>query len=168
QLGLSMADKVEIDYLVELEKSLQTVGGSPTTAAKILEGITLFDAESDVNLVLFINPKDYNKLVGSLLSVGGSVQERAITTGQVTDLLGLKAIERTKRVTEGKGYLQVFSTAEPEDSEDQSSAIEIVLKQEVNVEKDADILKRTVVITSNRHYAVNLKNDKGVVKFTGV
>lgn len=168
QLGLSMADKVDIDYVAALDKALQTVAGSPTTTANILAGIDVFDTESDINLVLFINPKDYTKLVQNLLTVGGSVQERAITTGQVSELLGLKAIERTKRVAEGKGYLQVFSTTAPEDSEGQSSAIEIVLKQEVSVQKDTDILKRTVVIATNRHYAVNLKNDKGVVKFTGV
>lgn len=168
QLGLSMADKVDIDYVAALDTALQTVAGSPTTTANILAGIDVFDTESDINLVLFINPKDYTKLVQNLLTVGGSVQERAITTGQVSELLGLKAIERTKRVAEGKGYLQVFSTTAPEDSEGQSSAIEIVLKQEVSVQKDTDILKRTVVIATNRHYAVNLKNDKGVVKFTGV
>lgn len=168
QLGLSMADKVDIDYVAALDKALQTVAGSPTTTANILAGIDVFDTESDINLVLFINPKDYTKLVQNLLTVGGSVQERAITTGQVSELLGLKAIERTKRVAEGKGYLQVFSTTAPEDSEGQSSAIEIVLKQEVSVQKGTDILKRTVVIATNRHYAVNLKNDKGVVKFTGV
>lgn len=168
QLGLSMADKVDIDYVAALDTALQTVAGSPTTTANILAGIDVFDTESDINLVLFINPKDYTKLVQNLVTVGGSVQERAITTGQVSELLGLKAIERTKRVAEGKGYLQVFSTTAPEDSEGQSSAIEIVLKQEVSVQKDTDILKRTVVIATNRHYAVNLKNDKGVVKFTGV
>lgn len=168
QLGLAMGDKVDMDYIAALETGLQTVGGSPTTAAKILEGIAVFDTESDINLVLFINPKDYTKLVASLLSVGGSVQERALTTGQVSDLLGLKAIERTKRVPEGKGYLQIFATEEPDESEGQSSAVEIILKQDVNIEKDSDILKRTVVIAANRHYAVNLKNDKGVVKFTGI
>lgn len=168
QLSLAMSDKIDLDYVAALETGLQTVAGSPTTVANILAGIDVFDSESDINLVLFINPKDYTKLVQNLLTAGGSVQERAITTGQVSELLGLKAIERTKRVVEGKGYLQVFSTNEPNDSEGQSSAVEIVLKQEVNVQKDSDILKRTVVIATNRHYAVSLKNDKGVVKFTGI
>lgn len=168
QLGLSMAEKVELDYIVELDTGLQTVAGSPTTAAKILEGITVFDNESDINIVLFINTKDYNKLVQSLLTAGGSTADRAMTTGEVSNILGLSAIERTKRVAEGKGYLQIFGTQASKDTEEQSSAIEIVLKKEVAVNKDADVLKRTVVIAANRHYAVNLKNDKGVVKFTGV
>lgn len=167
QLALSMADKVEIDYIAELDKALQTVPGSPTSPAKILEAIAVFDTEVDLDLVLFINPKDYTALVQNVLTVGGSVQERAMTTGQVAELVGVKAIERSRRVPAGKGYLQIYNATDNAESEDQSGAVEIVLKQDVNVNKDADILKRTVVIATNRHYAVNLKNDKGVVKFTG-
>lgn len=168
QLAIAMADKVEIDYIAALDTALQTVGGSPTTPAKILEAVTVFDSEGDLDLVLFMNPADYTTLVQNLLTVGGTVQERALTSGQVSELLGLKAIERSRRVAAGKGYLQIYSTTAPEESEDPTSAVEIVLKQDVGVNKDADILKRTVVIAANRHYVVNLKDDKGVVKFTGV
>ncbi|WP_139992832.1 N4-gp56 family major capsid protein [Kurthia sp. Dielmo] len=167
QLAIAMADKVEIDYIAALDTALQTVGGSPTTPAKILEAVTVFDSEGDLDLVLFMNPADYTTLVQNLLTVGGTVQERALTSGQVSELLGLKAIERSRRVAAGKGYLQIYSTTAPEESEDPASAVEIVLKQDVGVNKDADILKRTVVIAANRHYVVNLKDDKGVVKFTG-
>lgn len=167
QLAIAMADKVEIDYIAALDTALQTVGGSPTTLAKILEAVTVFDSEGDLDLVLFMNPADYTTLVQNLLTVGGTVQERALTSGQVSELLGLKAIERSRRVAAGKGYLQIYSTTAPEESEDPTSAVEIVLKQDVGVNKDADILKRTVVIAANRHYVVNLKDDKGVVKFTG-
>jgi len=167
QLAIAMADKVEIDYIAALDTALQTVGGSPTTPAKILEAVTVFDSEGDLDLVLFMNPADYTTLVQNLLTVGGTVQERALTSGQVSELLGLKAIERSRRVAAGKGDLQIYSTTAPEESEDPTSAVEIVLKQDVGVNKDADILKRTVVIAANRHYVVNLKDDKGVVKFTG-
>ena len=167
KLAIAMADKVEIDYIAALDTALQTVGGSPTTPAKILEAVTVFDSEGDLDLVLFMNPADYTTLVQNLLTVGGTVQERALTSGQVSELLGLKAIERSRRVAAGKGYLQIYSTTAPEESEDPASAVEIVLKQDVGVNKDADILKRTVVIAANRHYVVNLKDDKGVVKFTG-
>lgn len=167
QLALAMADKVDTEYIAALETAKQTVAGSPTTVAKILEGVAVFNSESDLNLVLFINPKDYTKLVGSLLTAGGTTQERAMTTGQVAELVGVKAIERSRRVTEGKGYLQVYATQEPEQSEDQSSAMEIVMKKDVAINRDGDILARTVVVAANSHYAVNLKNDAGVVKFTG-
>lgn len=167
QLALSMADKVDIDYIAELEKAVQTVSGSPTTVAKILEAIAVFNAESDLNLVLFINPTDYTKLVQSLLTAGGATQQQALSTGQVSELVGVKTIERTRRVAEGKGFLQVFNTSEPGDSEDQSSAMEIVLKKDVAVNRDGDILARTVVVAANTYYTVNLKNDAGVVKFSG-
>lgn len=163
QLALSMGDKVDIDYVAELEKALQVVAKAPTSIANILEGITLFNAEGDLNLVLFINPTDYTTLLTSLFAVGGNIQQQAVTTGQVANILGIKAIERTKRVPVGKGYLQQF--ADSPDDENQTSAMEIVLKQDVNVNRDGDILKRTVTIATNAYYVVNLKNDKGVVKF---
>lgn len=84
QLAIAMADKVEIDYIAALDTALQTVGGSPTTPAKILEAVTVFDSEGDLDLVLFMNPADYTTLVQNLLTVGGTVQERALTSGQVS------------------------------------------------------------------------------------
>lgn len=167
QLALSMADKVERDYIVALDTAPQSVVGAPTTVATILSALALLNAEEDLTTVLFINTEDYLELVANIIGTGGAAGAAALTTAQVVDLLGIDAIERSRRVEKGKGYLQVFKTKEPDDSEDQSSAMEIVLKQDVAVEKDADILARTVVIAANRHYTVNLKNDKGVVKFGG-
>lgn len=154
QILLSMRDKIEIDYLAVLNTALLSFTGTPTSPSAILDAIDVFGAEDDLELVLFIHPKDYTKLVKSLFNVGGTTQEIAVTKGQVAELVGVKDIVKTNRLTEGLSFLQQFG------------AVEIVNKKKVAVKTGEDILARTHVIAANAHYGVNLYNDNGVVKIT--
>lgn len=154
QLLLAMKDKVEIDYLATLNTSLLSHNAAPVTPTAIIDAKDVFGDEGEVECVLFIHPKDYTKLVKSLFTAGGSIQETAIAKGKVAELVGVKDIERSNRLTEGTAFLQKFG------------AVEIVNKKEVDVKKDEDILARTVVVAANAHYTTNLYNDNGVVKIT--
>lgn len=158
QLKMAMADKVEIDYVATLNSALLSFNGAPVSTTNILDAIDVFGDEEESQLVLFINPKDYTKLVKSLFNVGGSVQETAIAKAKVAEIVGVNDIKKTKRVAEGKGYLQKFG------------AVEIVNKKTVDVQTDYDVLARTHVLAANAHYTTNLLNDNGVVKLgvTGV
>lgn len=62
--------------------------------------------------MLFIHPKDYTKLVKNLFTVGGKTQETAITKGQVAEVVGVKDIVKTKRLTEGTSFLQKIGAIE--------------------------------------------------------
>ncbi|MFD2867483.1 N4-gp56 family major capsid protein [Kurthia populi] len=154
QLTKAMADKVEIDYLATLGTSLLTSTLGAETPGAILDAIDVFGDEDEQSLVLFVHPKDYTKLVKNLFAVGGSTQETAVTKAQVSELVGVKDIVKTKRLTEGTSYLQKFG------------AVEIVNKKKVNLETDYDILARTHVLAANAHYTTNLRDDNGVVKIT--
>lgn len=154
QLTKAMADKVEIDYLATLGTSLLTSTLGAETPGAILDAIDVFGDEDEQSLVLFVHPKDYTKLVKNLFTVGGSTQETAVTKAQVSELVGVKDIVKTKRLTEGTSYLQKFG------------AVEIVNKKKVNLETDYDILARTHVLAANAHYTTNLRDDNGVVKIT--
>ena len=154
QLTKAMADKVEIDYLATLGESLLASTLGVETPGAILDAIDVFGDEDEQSLVLFVHPKDYTKLVKNLFAVGGSTQETAVTKAQVSELVGVKDIVKTKRLTEGTSYLQKFG------------AVEIVNKKKVNLETDYDILARTHVLAANAHYTTNLRDDNGVVKIT--
>lgn len=154
QLKLAMSDKIEIDYLAALNTSLLSFTGAPTTPGAILDAIDVFGDEDETELVLFIHPKDYTKLVKNLFTVGGNTQETAISKGQVAEVVGVKEIVKTKRLTEGTSFLQKFG------------AVEIVNKKKVDVKTDYDILARTHVLAANAHYGINLFNDNGVVKIS--
>ena len=147
QILLSLADKVEIDYVAELDKALLSHAGAPTTAEAIMDAIAQFEDEDDENYILFIHPTDYAELAKSLID-GNTFLSRA----QIADLIGVSEIERTRRVAAGTGFVQ------------KQGAVEIVYKKRANVEGDHDILARTFVLAGNQYYTVNLYNDNGVVK----
>lgn len=90
----------------------------------------------------------------NLFTVGGNTQEIAISKGRVAEVVGVKEIVKTKRLTEGTSFLQKFG------------AVEIVNKKKVEVKTDYDILARTHVLAANAHYGINLFNDNGVVKIS--
>ncbi|MEH7381761.1 N4-gp56 family major capsid protein [Bacillus sp. JJ1533] len=154
QITMSLADKMEIDYLATLASAQLSFAGAATSAANIIDAVDVFGDEDEEDYILFINNKDYTKLVKSLFSVGGDAQDKALSKGQVSELVGVKDIVRTKRLPEGTSYLQ------------KQDAVEIVYKRGVNVNKDADILARTVVLAGNQYYTTNLYNESGVVKMT--
>lgn len=168
QLGKSIADKIDIDCVAALETAPQFIAEAPTSAPNILKAIETFNSEDDLNLVLFIHPKDYSKLVLSFFTAGGELQQRALTDGEVATIVGVKAIEKTRRVAEGKGYLMVYQTPEERaETEEPSSALEIVMKRDVDLEPDYNNKTRIHDIIANIYYAVNLRDDSAVVRFGG-
>ena len=148
QITLSLADKIEIDYLASLNETQLVFNGDATSVANILDAIDLFGDEDEESYVLFINPRDYTKLVKSI------ADGTHLSKAQVAELCGLSAIEKTKRVEEGTAFIQ------------KQDAVEIVYKKRPNIEQDRDILARTFVLAGNQYYTTNLYNEAGVVKMT--
>jgi hypothetical protein len=148
QITLSMADKLEIDYLASLnETPLAFTGGAAVTAQNVLDAIELFGDEDEEEYVLFLNPKDYNKLYKSLVD-GNTFLSKA----QIAELVGVNDIVKTKRLAEGTSFVQ------------KAGAVEIVYKKRAQIKSDEDILARTVVLAGNQYYTTNLFNEGGVVK----
>ena len=152
QITLSLADKMEIDYLATLGETQLSFNGTATSAENIIDAVDVFDDEDDENYILFINNKDYTKLVKSLFGVGGETQNQALTKAQVSELVGVGDIVKTKRLPEGTSYLQ------------KQGAVEIVYKKRPNIESGHDILARTFILAGNQYYVTNLYNESGVVK----
>lgn len=152
QITLSLADKMEIDYLASLNETKLSFDGTATSADSIIDAVDVFDDEDDEDYILFINNKDYTKLVKSLFNVGGDIQQVAMARAEVAELVGVEDIVRTKRLQEGTSFLQ------------KQGAVEIVYKKRPNVNHDHDILARTFVLAGNQYYTTNLFNESGVVK----
>jgi hypothetical protein len=152
QIALSLADKMEIDYLASLGQTALTFNGTATSADSIIDAVDVFNDEDEGNYILFVNNKDYTKLVKSLFNVGGDVQHTALTKAQVSELVGVKDIVKTRRLPEGTSYLQ------------KQGAVEIVYKKRPQVNSGHDILARTFVLAGNQYYTTNLYDESGVVK----
>lgn len=147
QIGLSIADKLEIDYLASMGETALILAKAPTAAENIIDAIALFNDEDVEDYILFINSADYTALHKSLV-VGNTF----LGMVQIAELLGLKEIVRTNRVKVGTAFVQ------------KQGAVEIVYKSKPEIKSDEDILARTVVIAGNTFYATNLYNENGVVK----
>lgn len=147
QLGLSMSDKMEIDYLATLGTTALQFDGTATTAANVIDAIALFNDEDAGQYILFINPTDYTALYKEMV-VGNSF----LRQDQLAELLGLSAIVKTNRLSAGTSYIQ------------KQGAVEIVYKKRPEIKADEDILARSVVIAGNTFYTTNLYNEGGVVK----
>lgn len=147
QIGMSIADKLEMDYLDSLDETDLTFDGTATTAANIIDAIALFNDEEEGEYVLFINPKDYTELYKEMVDGNTFLNQQ-----QLAELAGLSAIVKTKRVDEGVSYIQ------------KQGAVEIVYKKRPEMKADEDILARTVVMAGNTFYTTNLYNEGGVVK----
>lgn len=147
QIGKALSDKVDIDYLASMAETELHFDGAPTTATAIIDAIALFGDEEEEDYILFINPADYRTLYKSMV-----VGNTHLSLAELAELIGLKAIERTKRVAVGTAYIQ------------KQGAVEIVVKKAPDIKVDDDILARTVVIAGNHYYTTNLYNEAGVVK----
>lgn len=151
QLGLSMADKMEIDYLASMATTELTLAKAPTVAENIIDAIALFNDEEVGKYILFISSKDYTELSKSFIK-GNTF----LKMDEIAELLGLAAIERTNRLPNGTAYVQ------------KQGAVEIVYKKRPEIDKDKDILGRSIVIAGNTFYTTNLYNEGGVVKIATV
>lgn len=152
QILMSMADKVEIDYIATLGETRLSYNGTATSVAGIVGAVGVLDEEDDQDHILFINNQDYLELVASLFTVGGETQARALAKGEVAELVGVSDIVKTKRLPKGTAYIQ------------RKGAVEIVLKKRPDVDFDKDVLARTFVIAGNEYYTTNLFDESGVVK----
>lgn len=154
QIKMALADKMDLDYVGSLRGSKLSSAATEFSPESILNAVDVFNDEDEEKYILFINNKDYSKLVKSLFNVGGSTQERAIAKADVAELVGVEDIVRTRRLNEGEAYLQ------------KPGAVEIVYKRSVDVNADFDILARTIVLAGNQYYTTNLYDESGVVKMT--
>lgn len=149
QLQKSVSDKIDMDYVATLGETELAHNAAPTSVDAIIDAVELFGDEDEEDYILFINPVDYNALRKSMIDGNTFLSQE-----QLADLLGLKEIVKSKRVEAGTAFVQ------------KDGAVEIVYKRYPTIEKDKDIIKRTIVITINTLYATNLYNEGGVVKIS--
>ncbi len=147
QIGMSIADKLEIDFLESMGKTKLKLAKAPTESMNVIDAIAMFNDEDVEDYVLFINSADYTALYKEMIK-GNTF----LSMTQIAELLGLKEIVRTNRVEVGTAYLS------------KQGAVEIVYKKRPEVKADDDILKRTVVMAGNTFYATHLYNESGVVE----
>lgn len=168
QLGLAIANKIDNDLVEVAKTATQHVLEAPTTLATIDKALEIFEDEEDAKYVAIINPKDAIKLktdVAKEWTKGSELGADMVVSGTFGEAAGVQIV-RSKKVDEGKGFLVKVSSSQTQtDDANKYGAFVIMLKRDVAIETDRDILKKTTVITGDEHYGVYLYDPTRVVKF---
>ncbi|CZE06460.1 N4-gp56 family major capsid protein [Streptococcus pneumoniae] len=170
QLGLAIANKIDDDLVAVAKTATQHITETPTTLAAIDKALEIFEDEEDARYVAIINPKDAIKLktdVAKEWTKGSELGADMVVSGTFGEVAGVQIV-RSKKVDEGKGFLVKVSPSQTQtDDANKYGAFVILLKRDVAIETDRDILKKTTVITGDEHYGVYLYDPTRVVKFGG-
>lgn len=168
QLGLAIANKIDDDLVAVAKTATQHVAEAPTTGAALDKALAIFDDEEDAKYVALINPADAIDLRANTVKEwisGTEVGANTVVSGTFGETRGVQIV-RTKKVEEGKGFLVKVSPSQTQtDDANKYGAFVIMLKRDVAIETDRDILKKTTVITGDEHYGVYLYDPTRVVKF---
>ena len=85
---------------------------------------------------------------------GSDIGADVVISGTFGEAGGVQIV-RSKKVDEGKGFLVKVSPSQTQtDDANKYGAFVILLKRDVAIETDRDILKKTTVITGDEHYGV--------------
>lgn len=168
QLGLAIANKIDDDLVAVAKTATQHVTEAPTTGAALDKALAIFDDEEDAKYVALINPADAIDLRANTVKEwisGTEVGANTVVSGTFGETRGVQIV-RTKKVEEGKGFIVKVSPSQTQtDDANKYGAFVIMLKRDVAIETDRDILKKTTVITGDEHYGVYLYDPTRVVKF---
>lgn len=168
QLGLAIANKIDNDLVEVAKTATQHVSEAPTTLATIDKALEIFEDEEDARYVAIINPKDAIKLktdVAKEWTKGSELGADMVVSGTFGEVAGVQIV-RSKKVEEGKGFIVKVSPSQTQtDDANKYGAFVIMMKRDVAIETDRDILKKTTVITGDEHYGVYLYDPTRVVKF---
>lgn len=168
QLGLAIANKIDDDLVAVAKTATQHITETPTTLAAIDKALEIFENEEDARYVAIINPKDAIKLktdVAKEWTKGSELGADMVVSGTFGEVAGVQIV-RSKKVDEGKGFIVKVSPSQTQtDDANKYGAFVIMLKRDVAIETDRDILKKTTVITGDEHYGVYLYDPTRVVKF---
>lgn len=168
QLGLAIANKIDDDLVAVAKTATQHITETPTTLAAIDKALEIFEDEEDARYVAIINPKDATKLktaVAKEWTKGSELGADMVVSGTFGEVAGVQIV-RSKKVDEGKGFIVKVSPSQTQtDDANKYGAFVIMLKRDVAIETDRDILKKTTVITGDEHYGVYLYDPTRVVKF---
>lgn len=151
QLLMAMASKIEADLYTEMATgTLVHTYTDEFNKDVIADAIVKFGEDIDEPMYLFINAAEYAAIRKDDAFVHVANGE-AVISGHVGMIYGCNVVV-ANRVDAGEAFIM------------KQGALALVLKRNVMVEADRDILKGTNVFAANEHYAVQLRYDDRVVR----
>ncbi len=170
QLGKSIASKIDQDVVDELLTATRVVDESTDAISYdgIVDAIDYFNEEENVDKVMFINPHQVSELRKdddfiSKEKYGNDV----MVNGEIGMVANTRIVPSRRIVAKNGAYTCPIVQLKPESQTgDETSAITIYLKRNVNVETQRNLTNYTTKIGADEHYVAALTDDSKVVLAT--
>jgi hypothetical protein len=155
QIQMAIANKVDNDALAALRTATITAGvGTDAIDVAVDKGLVSWNDEDMEPGVLLVSPKGYSALRKAEGFVrAGDLADRIMSTGNVGDFYGAQVVVSGK-LADGEAFLV------------KRGALGLLLKRNVEVEMDRDIVHKTTILTGDEHYGAYLKDNTKVRKIT--
>lgn len=169
QLAKSIASKVDADAMAALQTAQLTHDGSASkiSYSGIVDAVDKFEEEFNSNKVIFIHPLQVSALrKDSEFIAADKLKEQVIVTGAIGKICNCEVVVSKKVPLDdgGANYLcPIVKLNEDTDTEDESPAITVYIKRNVNVETERHTLSRTTDVSVDELYTVALSNASKVV-----
>lgn len=172
QLTKAIASKMDADAMDALQTAQLTYDGSASTIgyAGITEAVDVFEEEFNSDKVIFVHPSQVGKLRKDADFIkADKIAEEVIVKGAIGKICNCEVVA-SKKVplsADGNGYVcPIVKLNEDTDTEDDTPALTIYMKRNVNVETERHTLSRTTDISVDELYTVALSNASKVVLAT--
>ena len=168
QLGLSLGSKVDNDVMDALKGAQVKYVGADTGISydEVVNALDLFNEEENVEKVMFIHPHQVSELRKDANFISNDkYNNNVMMTGEIGRIGNARIVPSRKAVDDnGEYYLNPIVQLRTEtQTGDESSAVTIFLKRDVNVETDRIVKGKKTLISADEHYAVALTNEAKVV-----
>ena len=171
QLAKSIASKIDADCMDALmTATMKYEAGAKLSYNTLVEAIDVFEEEFNTEKVIFINPAQVGALRKDPNYVASEkIKDEVIVTGAIGKIANCLVVPSKKVVLngEGTGYAcPIVKLTQDTETEDETAALTIYLKRDVNVETERDTLARKTAVSVDEMYAVALSDASKVVLAT--
>lgn len=169
QLLKSIAGKIDTDAMDALQGAQLKYDGSATkiSYAGIVDAIDAFGEEFNSEKVILVHPAQVSALrKDTEFTAADSINEKLLVKGAIGKICNCEVVvsRRVPLNEGGTAYVcPIVKLNEDGETEDESPAVTIYVKRDVNVETERDTLSRTTTISVDEIYAAALTNASKVV-----
>lgn len=150
QLKMAIANKIDNDLLTALSGATLTASGAMSVTG-LLTARAKFGEDINQPAVVVMSANNYVKIASEIVSLEAT--DKVLISGVVGKVAGLQVLISNKL-----DDTTVYIIA--------NGALGIVLKRNVQVETDRDIIAKYTVITADEHYVAYLKDETKAIKVT--
>lgn len=167
QLAKAIADKVDNDVMDELKGAqLGKTFESNISYDNIVDAIDVLEEEENVPKVMFVHPKQVSTLrKDSNFISNDKYNNNVIMRGEIGMIANTRIVPSKKAINEaGTQFLNPIVELAPESQTgDETAAVTIYLKRNVNIETQRELGNYTTLIGADEHYVAALTDESKVV-----